>query len=296
MKTIYLNKDNLNILKNEELDITIGAYDGIHQGHLEVLKALVSGKVSKHTAVLTFLIHPDIYLHKRSDDGFIESLKEKEDIFKNMNIDYLIILNNDILNYTYLEFNSFLKEINVKRVVVGCDFVYGKGAKGSVTTLEEDFLVTTVDLVKDDKGKLSSSDIRKALQDGNIKKVNELLENDFSISGKVLHGEGIGKSLGFKTANLSPNNIYHDLRKGVYEVNVIIDKKSYLGIANFGFNPSLNEVSAPRLEVHIFDYDKDLYDKNIKVVFVSFIRDEMKFQSKEELIEQIKRDIKIVRG
>ena len=296
MKTIYLNKDNLNILNNDELDITIGAYDGIHQGHLEVLKDLVLGKVSKYTAVLTFKTHPDIYLHKRSDDGFIESLEEKEDIFKNMNIDYLIILDNEILNYTYLEFNSFLKKLNVKRVVVGSDFVYGKGAEGSINTLKNDFIVSIVDLVKDEKGKLSSSGIRKALKNGNIEEVNRLLENDFSISGIVSHGEGIGKTIGFKTANINTPNIYHDLRKGVYQVKVIINSKEYLGIGNFGFNPSINEVTKPRLEVHIFDYDEDLYNKYIKVVFVRFIRDEKKFSSIEELIKQIKEDIKKIRG
>ena len=273
------------------IDVTIGAYDGIHEGHIKVINDLINNKENK-TAVMTFLVHPDIYLKKREDVGYILTKKEKEEFFSKTGVDYLIYLDNELLKLTFLEFNEYLKKLNVKKIVVGSDFRYGKDGIGNIETLKEDFKVDSIVLVKENNEKLSSSLVRDALKQGNIKLVNKILKHDFVISEQVLHGDRIGTVLGFKTDNLEPHEKYHDLRFGVYKVMVRIDNKEYLGIANFGYNPTIKKNSVPRLEVHIFNYDNDLYGKYIDVIFIDFIRDEKLFNSKEELIKQIKEDIK----
>lgn len=288
MEILYFS---FNAKFNEPLDVTIGAYDGIHSGHIKVINDLVNNKINK-TAVMTFLIHPDIYLKKREDVGSILTNKEKEDFFSKLGVDYLIYLDNELLKLTYLEFNEYLKKLNVKRIVVGEDFHYGKDGIGNIETLKNDFLVDTISLVKENNIKLSSSIVRDALKKGDIKQVNKILKHDFVISGQVLHGDRIGTVLGFKTANLEPHEKYHDLRFGVYKVKVMIDGTEYLGIANFGYNPTIKKNSVPRLETHIFNYNNDLYGKYIDVIFIDFIRDEKLFSSKEELIKQIEEDIK----
>ena len=287
-----INGNDFNAFKEiGALDVTIGAYDGLHSGHLAVIEKLLSDKKNK-TAVITFLIHPDVSLKKREDYGLLETKDEKELFFSNLGIDYLIYLDSDMLGYSYQDFNYYLKKINVKRIAVGSDFVYGKKALGNIETLKTDFDVEVVDLVKNGEEKISSNLVRTALEKGDIKKANEILEHEFSISGLVLHGDRVGTVLGFKTANLEPHEKFHDLRFGVYKVKVVIDDKEYLGISNFGYNPTIKKNSVPRLETHIFNYNVDLYGKFIKVIFIDFIRDEILFNSKEELIKQIKEDIK----
>ena len=296
MEIKYLDQNNLNNINLGDLDVTIGAYDGIHEGHVKVINELVNHKISKHTAVITFLKHPDIYLHKRDDAGMIELISEKAAIFSALGVDYLIVLDNSVLELTYLEFNNLLKKINVKRVVVGEDFVYGKGASGNINTIKADFILTSVSLVLNGESKVSSSVIRDNLRSGNLDEVNKILNHHFIISGNVIHGERIGSLIGFKTANLLMNEKYRDLRVGVYVVKVIIDDKEYDGICNYGYNPTINKQQNPRLEVHIFDYDEELYGRFITIKFIKFMRDEMKFNNKEELVKQIEEDIKKVKG
>ena len=281
MEILYFS---FNAKNDIPLDVTIGAYDGIHAGHIKVINDLIKNKQNK-TAVMTFLVHPDIV-------GSILTKDEKEAFFSKLGIDYLIYLDNELLKLTYQEFNLYLKKLNVKKIVVGADFRYGKDGLGNIDTLKDNFNVDVITLVKEKSVKLSSSLVRDALKQGDIKEVNKVLKHDFVISGQVLHGDRIGTVLGFKTANLEPHEKYHDLRFGVYKVKVRIDDKEYLGIANFGYNPTIKKNSVPRLETHIFNYDNDLYGKYIDVIFIDFIRDEILFYSKEELIKQIEEDIK----
>ena len=293
MKVINLDLNNIKDFNVGDIDATIGAYDGIHDGHIAVINELINHKKSKNSAIITFRNHPDIYLHKRIDEGFIETLEDKELIFSALGVDYLIILNELFLDLTYQEFNDFLKKINVKRVVVGSDFVYGKKALGNINTLKKDFIVSVVSLINDSEGKISSSTIRKALNEGRIEDANRILKHPFTVSGIVEHGDKVGTRLGFKTANLDLGDKYHYLRLGTYKVKVLLDNKWYQGIANFGYNPTIKLQSRPRLETHVFDYNGNLYGKNITVSLLKFIRDEKLFDSKEELIKQIEQDIKI---
>ena len=287
-------KNNDYKMQVSSLDATIGAYDGIHQGHIAVIDELVNKKISKYTAVITFESHPDIFLQKRNDDGVIETIEEKAEIFGKLGVDYLIVLDNDFLNYSYQDFNDFLKNLKVIRIVVGEDFVYGKGLGGSPHTLRRNFIVKTVDLVKNDDEKLSSTSVRNALKLGDIEFVNKILNEEFSISGIAQKGSDEDSLLGYKTVTLECGEKYHELRYGVYKVNVVINDKEYLGISNFGVNPTVNKLDVPRLELFVFDYENDISNKQVKVKFIKFIRDEQQFTNIEELKKQIEEDIKII--
>lgn len=290
MKTIFLDLDNLIAISNS-LSITIGAYDGIHKGHLAVLRQLVIKKCSDETAVLTFDSHPD-YLLKKSDNlGLINTIKEKEELFESIGIDYLIVLPKGILSKTAEEFHNILKCLNVRRIVVGSDFIYGANKSGNLNTLRKDFIVDEINLVSYENKKISSSDIRTLLSQGLFNEANKLLLKKFEVIGKVVHGSNIGGVLGFRTANLNLGEKYHNLLTGVYKVYVEVDEVIYLGIANYGVNPTCNEIEKPRLEVHILDFNEDIYGKDIKVIFDRYLRGEKRFSSKKELIEQINKDI-----
>ena len=291
MEIIQITK-NIKKLNLGFLDITIGAYDGIHDGHIAVINELVNNKISKKTAVMTFDSHPDIYLQKRTDDGVIETNEEKASFFEKLGVDYLLVLDNEYLDYTYQEFNDFLLKIGVIRVVVGVDFVYGKGALGNFHTLRRNFIVKTIDLVNNENGKLSSSIVRSALQDGNIDLVNQILKEDFTITGVAKNEKIIGEGGSLKSFYLEIGNKYHDLRCGAYKINIFINGETYLGIGNFGYNPTEDHTNYPKFEVHIFDYEGTVLDKEITIKFIKFMRDEVSFSPEEELNEQISLDIK----
>lgn len=277
----------------EPLSVTIGAFDGIHEGHKKLFRNLYFEGLK--TAVITFSTHPDYLLGKREDEGYLDSFDEKLKMFASFKIDYVVLLDKDILSKTYNEFNALLRSIGVKRVVVGKEFRYGKGGCGNIQTLETDFIVDAIDLVIDGNSKMSSQIMRKLLSQG---KVDELIKRGyepFSVSGVVNHGKKMGSKLGFPTANISFNEKFTGLLKGVYKVNVEIDGKTYIGVCNIGVNPSIDNLEKPRLEVNILDYDDDLYGKNIKVTFLRFIRPEMKFKNIDELKETVNNDIKKVK-
>lgn len=271
------------------LAVTIGAFDGIHYGHLELIKTLKSCDETLKKAIITFNHHPDYALSKRKDYGVLSTLSEKIKIFSELEVDYLIILDlrSGILLSSYKEFNEILVALNVKRVVVGSDFRYGHLGLGDIDTLKENFLVMVVGDVLSQGKKISSNDIRELLTKGDIESINKLMVNPFSITGKVCKGAGVGRTLGYKTANIELTSVYRNIRWGVYACFVKLHHNTYKGVVNIGCNPTINELDKPRLEVHIFDFDCDIYGENLEIVFIRFLRDEIKFTSKEELQEAI---------
>ncbi len=279
-------------LKFNNLAVTIGAYDGIHNGHIAIFKKLSEQKSLK--AVITFDVHPDYVLNKRKDTGKILTIEEKARVISKYNIDYLIILDSTILDLSYFEFNDILTSLGVKTIVVGSDFRYGKSAIGSTDTLDS-FNLIVIDLIMDNKQKLSSNTIREYLRLGKVDELTKYGFDLFEITGVVTSGAKLGRKLGFPTANISIGDKYTDIRKGVYATNVIIDNKTYLGVCNIGINPTVNTQDKTRLEVFIIDENIDLYDKKIKVVFRKFIRDEKKFIDTDELVSQITKDVELTK-
>lgn len=291
MEVIKYNNTNLSL---GNLSVAIGAFDGIHKGHIEIFKNL--GYLDYKKAIITFTNHPDYTLGKRENDGFLCNETDKLEIFKLYDIDYVIYLDNDILKMTYDEFNKFLYKLGVRRVVVGSDFCYGYNALGNTQTLKQMFTVKIVNTITEDNIKMSSSIMRKLLEEGDLESLSKKGYPNYHITGKVVSGKRLGSKLGFPTANLLCPDIYKKIKNGVYKTLVEYDNKSYLGIANVGINPSVDNLKEIRVEVHIIDFNEDIYGKYIKVTFLKFLRPEIKFNNIEELKNQVLSDIENVKN
>ena len=293
IKYLYLNdKSNFDFcMEIDKGSCTIGAFDGIHLGHLKIFNELINNSEGYKKIIITFSNHPDYSLNKRDDFGLINSNEEKIEIFNELGFDYAIFLDNMFLEYDYSNFNKLLKKLNIQKIFLGNDFHYGKNGIGDINTLKKDFLVSIVsDYYYNDK-RLSSTLIRLLLIEGKIKELNKLLVKPFSIEGTIKSGNKIGRTIGFKTANIDYSNKFRLLKYGVYSCNVIVNNKTYNGLANYGNYPTVNVNNKPILEVYIIDFDKDLYGEKIIVIFRDYIREEKKFDSLEELKMQIKKDI-----
>lgn len=286
MEIVYYNSDTV----IDNLSVTIGAFDCIHDGHIKILNKLKM--FNKPKAVLTFKVHPDYTLHKRLNYGNLFTLEEKIKVFTKYNIDYMIVFDEDVLKLSYLQFNKLLINLGVKNVVVGSDFKYGLDSLGSFETLLKDF---HVDVINCDETKISSDLMRKLIESG---KVDQLRKNGlpyFEIYEKVEIGKGLANKLGFPTANLLLHSKYSNILKGVYVVSVEIDNNKYLGICNVGINPTTDNLLKPRVEVHIIDFNDDIYGKYLKIKFLKFLREEIHFENVEMLKKQVLSDIETVR-
>ena len=300
MKYINSSFEEINI--DEKLCLTIGNFDGIHKGHREIIKNLIQKtKISKSkSAILSFTPHPKIYFKKQNNFMINSQLKKKE-ILESLGLDYLIDLhfNKKFTQLNHLEFEDkiLLGKLNAKKILIGRDFQYGNQRKGNIETLrifceKNNIQLNEIDLVFDEQNnnKISSSKIRENLNLGNIELANKDLKRIFSISGKVIKGDQRGRSIGIPTANIEyPLNTII-IPYGVYAVETTIDGNTYFGIVNFGVRPTFNK-EKPIVEAYLFDFDNNIYDKNIELFFYKQIRQEKKFNGIKELLNQINLDI-----
>ena len=300
MKYINSSFEEINI--DEKLCLTIGNFDGIHKGHREIIKNLIQKtKISKFkSAILSFTPHPKIYFKKQNNFMINSQLKKKE-ILESLGLDYLIDLhfNKKFTQLNHLEFEDkiLLGKLNAKRILIGRDFQYGNQRKGNIETLRifcenNKIQLNEIDLIVDEQNnnKISSSKIRENLNSGNIELANKDLKRIFSISGKVIKGDQRGRSIGIHTANIEyPLNTII-IPYGVYAVETTIDGNTYFGIVNFGIRPTFNK-EKPIVEAYLFDFDNNIYDKNIELFFYKQIRQEKKFNGIKELLNQINLDI-----
>ncbi len=300
MKYINSSFEEINI--DEKLCLTIGNFDGIHIGHREIIKNLIQKtKISKFkSAILSFTPHPKIFFKKQNNFMINSQLKKKE-ILESLGLDYLIDLhfNEKFTQLNHLEFEDkiLLGKLNAKRILIGRDFQYGNQRKGNIETLrifcqKNKIQLNEIDLIVDEqnKNKISSSKIRENLNLGNIELANKDLKRIFSISGKVIKGDQRGRTIGIPTANIQyPQNTII-IPYGVYAVETKINGNTYFGIVNFGVRPTFNK-EKPIVEAYLFDFDNDIYDKNIELFFYKQIRQEKKFNGIKELLKQINLDI-----
>jgi len=300
MKYLSNSFDQINI--DEKLCLTIGNFDGIHKGHREIIKNLIQQTkiFNLKSAILSFTPHPKIYFNKQKN-FMINSLSKKKEILKDLGLDYLIDLNfNDKL--TQLSHNEFedkilLEKLNSKRILIGKDFQYGNQRKGNIDTLKifcekNKIELEEIGLILNDhnSNKISSSAIRENLKSGKFELANKDLERNFSVAGKVIKGDQRGRTIGIPTANLEyPLNTII-IPYGVYAVETIIEGNTYFGIVNFGIRPTFNK-DKPIVEAYLFDFDNDIYDKDIEILFHKQIRQEKKFNDIKELLNQINIDI-----
>ena len=224
----------------------------------------------------------------------IISLREKQKILSAMKIDYLIILkfNKSLRNMTAENFIEKIlkKKIRPSKIIVGKEFKFGKNRAGSPNLLKKYFFTKTALQKKINGKKISSSQIRKLISLGNVSQVKKLLGRHWSINGKVVSGDKIGRKLGYRTANVFLKDCILPLR-GVYVTRVYLNKMIYNGISNYGVAPTFGRKKTDVLETHLFVPIKNLYKKNITIEFLKFLRKEKKFKSKKNLLDQIKKDI-----
>ena len=300
MKYINSSFEEINI--DENLCLSIGNFDGIHKGHREIIKNLIQKtKISKSkSAILSFTPHPKIYFKKQNNFMINSQLKKKE-ILDSLGLDYLIDLhfNKKFTQLNHLEFEDkiLLGKLKAKKILIGRDFQYGNQRKGNIDTLrifceKNNIQLNEIDLIFDEQNnnKISSSKIRENLNLGNIELANKDLKRKFSISGNVIKGDQRGRSIGIPTANIEyPLNTII-IPYGVYAVETTIDGNTYFGIVNFGVRPTFNK-EKPIVEAYLFDFDNNIYDKNIELFFYKQIRQEKKFNGIKELLNQINLDI-----
>ncbi len=288
MKIIHVNDLNSECIC-EPLCAAIGNFDGVHLGHQKLIEECKRHQYK--SAVLTFYPHPSVYLKKIPDYKLITPMSHKADIFARMGIDYLIIVefNDEVAKVSKEDFIAWMKKMNIKACVCGYDFTFGRKAEGTIIDLAKEFEFYEIKKFVFEDVRVSSTYIRELLSIGNIAKVNRLLGRPFSVRGKIVYGSQKGRLIGFPTANIDYTNYYLPAN-GVYFVTVILNQQFYFGMCNIGNNPTFNFSLKDRMEVNIFGLDEDVYDSPIEVVFHERIRPECAFESKEALIEQLKKD------
>ena len=296
-----------NIDKNQQklpnIALTIGNFDGIHLGHKKILIKLnlEAKKRGLKTALLTFEPHPAKIFGKDSQNR-IYNLSEKVRILKLEGlVDFLFIIhfNKDLINLPADNFlrDILLKNINMKYILVGYDFCFGKDRKGNIKFLEDEskklnFKFEQISEQKFDNKTYSSSLVRKFIKNGQIKEVNNILARKFSISGLIIKGRGIARQIGYPTANIIPKKYQIYPKYGVYKVEISIEGEGFLpAILNFGLKPTITDENKAIFEIHIFNFNKDIYGKKVRVRFLHFIREERRFDDIEALKGQIKNDI-----
>ncbi len=289
------------ISPEKETVLTIGVFDGVHLGHKALLDELKkqAKELNALSGVVTFRYHPDELLSPNKSLPYLTSLNQRVKLLKAEGIDLVVTLtfNSELAALEAQEFIALLKKyLKMRALVVGPDFALGKGRKGNIDYLrklgqETGFTVTVVPPVVVNNEAVSSTVIRKALADGDMKRVHNLAGRYFSFSGKVVVGEKRGRKLGFPTANLDVHPRQALPPFGIYATLAHIGGKTYKSVTSIGIRPTFTE-GIRTIEIYILDFDKDIYGKELKVDFIEKLRNEKKFNSVEELTKQIAEDVK----
>lgn len=285
----------------KETVLTIGVFDGVHLGH-KALLAEIKAQAKQANAlscVVTFRYHPDELLSPSKSLPYLTSLNQRVKLLKAEGIDLVVTItfNRELIALEAEEFIALLKKyLKMQGLVVGPDFALGKGRKGDIGYLrrmgqEKGFTVTIVPPVEVNHEVVSSTAIRNALAGGDMQRVKNLAGHYFSFTGKVIEGEKRGRKLGFPTANLNVHPRQALPPFGIYATLAHIGGKAYQSVTNIGIRPTFTE-GRRTIEVYIFDFEKDIYGKEMKVEFIEKLRDEKKFNSVEELIRQMTEDVK----
>jgi riboflavin kinase/FMN adenylyltransferase len=292
-----------NYKHTENTVVTIGTFDGVHIGHQKIIEQVVKTAkgLGEKSVLLTFFPHPRMVLQQNATIELINTIDERAELLSKTGLDYLIIhpFSIEFSRLTALDFvrNVLVNQLNTSKLIIGYDHHFGKNREGNLEQLTEyshlyDFEVEEIPAQDINDVSVSSTKIRKALSEKNIKTANKYLGYSFMLSGTVVNGKQLGGKIGFPTANLSIKEDYKLIPKtGVYIVKSKIDNCTVFGMMNIGFRPTL-EGSHQTIEVHFFDFKKDLYNQNLTVQILYFLRDEEKFESLEKLILQLKEDEK----
>ena len=294
---IHKGLDSFKKIKNAI--VTTGTFDGVHRGHIDIIKELCKKNNNQESVLITFSPHPRQVLFPDQKIKVINTFDEKIELFSNHEIDHLVIqeFNFDFSRISSIEYirDILKKKIGLKKLIIGHDHHFGRNREASAFHIEEyaqlyDFEYKTILPLKLNGLIVSSTKIRNALRAGEIVLANSLLGYEFSFQGKIIQGKGLGRTIGFPTANIEIENKNKLIPgNGVYAVFVEFENKKYKGMINIGFNPTFKEKKLS-IELNIFNFKADIYDKEIKVFFKNKIRDERKFNSIDELKKQLSKD------
>ncbi len=283
--------------------LTVGTFDGVHAGHRVLINKVVEAakKNNARSVIVTFDPHPrEIINPGAAGIKLLSSLEERRELLADIGVDMMVVIPFD-RDFSLLSSEEFVKKIiwekiGVSHFIIGYDHHFGKNREGTIETVESlgkelgfQCLVISKQEVGDKT--VSSTAIRKAiLGEGDMELAARFLERYYILNGNVIHGDKRGKKIGYPTANIQPDNADKAIPKnGVYAVWVRLDRVFYSGMMNIGNRPTFEE-SKPAMEVHIFDFERDIYGRDIHIQFVKRLRDEKAFSGVEELIAQLKRD------
>lgn len=281
--------------------VTIGTFDGVHIGHKKVLEKLHNSAIEKNaeSVLLTFFPHPRMVLQQDLNIKLLNTVEEKKDLISKFGLHHLIIHPFDI-EFSRLTAEEFVKDIlvdqlNLCKIIIGHDHRFGRNRTATIEDLIQfgekyNFEVEQITAKEIDEIAISSTKIRNALLEGDVNTANKYLGYDYSITGSVIEGKKIGRTINFPTANIKLTEDYKLIPKnGVYIVSVELNDKLHYGMMNIGTNPTISKGNQS-IEVHIFNFDESIYDQDIKINFLDRIRDEKKHESLDELKLQLEQD------
>ena len=294
--------------KTHATAITIGTFDGVHVGHRELLDKLISGAkiFNLKATVLTFFPHPRMVLQQDANIKLLNTLDEKVKILGQIGLDFLMIypFTQEFSRLTANEFveNILVNGLNAKKVIIGYDHRFGRNRNADIHDLKDfgklfNFKVDEIPAQEIDNVSISSTKIRKALEEGDIITANLYLGYEYMLTGVVIKGKGLGRQLSFPTANIFIEETYKLIPlKGVYVVKSNINNRIVYGMMNIGFNPTVAKAKntlatlLESIEVHFFDFNQDLYGQTLQIDILNRIRDEHKFTSIDALKDQLAKD------
>ncbi len=281
--------------------LTIGAFDGVHIGHKAILKRLVetAKKEDLDATVLTFFPHPRMVLQEGASIKLLNTIEERSQLLENTGLDHLVIhpFTHAFSRLTALEYvrDILVNSLNAKKIIIGYDHRFGRNRVANIEDLKEfgktyGFEVEEISAKEIDDVAVSSTKIRKALQEGDIETANSYLGYHYMLTGEVVKGKALGRTINYPTANLKLKEDYKLIPKnGVYVVQAVLDGESVYGITSIGTNPTVGGTEKT-IETYFLNFNKDLYGKEITIAFLKFIRDEVTFASVETLRQEIGKD------
>ncbi|WP_291647494.1 bifunctional riboflavin kinase/FAD synthetase [Clostridium sp.] len=285
--------------KDSENYVALGSFDGLHSGHLSLVKKTVQVAKEKNgkSMVFTYKNHPKTLVKPESAPKLIMDLETKLKYLEEENVD-IVVLRSFTKEFMSVSAEDFIKllcvDYNVKGIIVGFNFKFGYKNLGDVKLLEDlqskyGYKLYVMKPYTYNSDVISSTRIRKSILEGDVKEASKMLSKPYLIKGKVIHGKKLGRTIGFPTANLEFDSKIIIPDKGVYYTNVEYNNKAYKGITSVGYNPTVNGQQLT-IETYILDFNNTIYGQEIKVYFIERIREEIKFNSLDELVEQIKKD------
>ena len=282
--------------------ITIGTFDGVHVGHQQIIRRLVdtARKNDLQALVLTFFPHPRMVIQNDANIKLINTIDEKAKQLEQLGVDHLVVkeFTKSFSRLTALEYvrDILVNKLKVKHIIVGYDHHFGRNRTANINELKEfgafyDFEVTEIEPQEVDDVAVSSTKIRSAILEGNIPTANKFLGYNFMLTGTVIKGKGLGKTLDFPTANIQIEAAYKLIPKhGVYVVKSQIKGVEVFGMMNIGKNPTVSEGNQTKIEVHFFDFSANLYGAVLKIELLYHLRSEIKFPNIEALKLQLEKD------